>query len=144
MNNRNQPKRICSEVVYSEKVQRISDMKWAGSRHEAHTGICQFCNNVLPHAYRVFDREGKMHEVTAESKGGAKAQNWIEEDAIPEGIYVYALAACEVMTDEDLFYNGIAHYEKRTEEWKDLEKQKAARRIALAESSKIPAKAGWR
>lgn len=145
MDNYNEIKRPCADVVYSEKVKRVSDMKWAGSRHKAHTGICQFCNNPLPFAYRVFTPDGKCYEVTMESKGGAKAQHMIDTNSIPEGTHVFSLASCEVMCEGDVYSDGLAHYDQRAEEWKvtkDREANERARR-AVSETAVVTAGDNW-
>jgi hypothetical protein len=138
----NQIKRICSEVVYSEKVQRISDMKWAGSKHRATTGTCQFCNNPLPFAYRVFTPDGACHEVELNSKGGKKAQNLIDTKSIPEGTHIYALASCEAMCEPQVYVDGINHYGKRADDWSEKVKSDAAKRVKDATASPVTTLAG--
>ncbi len=150
----NTPKRICSEVVYSEKVQRISDMKWAGQSHNVHSGICQFCNNILQYSYRVFKesdvvlprKEGKLppcFEVETGSPGDMKAQGYVDENSAPEGTHVFALSCCEEMTSEALFYHAMEHYGKRVEDWREKQEKLAAERVAKVETLSVPAGKGW-
>ena len=139
----NEIKRICDEVVKSERVQRISDAKWAGQKHQSHTGLCQFCGNALPFAYRVFTSDGKCHEVTAESPGGARAQGIIDSGKMPEDTHVFALAACEVMCDGELYAAGIQHYEKRSEDWSAKVKFEANQRVKSVETEAAPEGSTW-
>lgn len=138
-------KRICSEVVYSEKVRRISDMKWAGQKHKAYTGICQFCNNPLKYSHRVLKesdvvlpvKEGSFPPsimVDTGSPGEIKAQGYLDNNSAPEGTHVFALSSCDVMTEEDLFYIAMEHYDKRVDDWREEVKAKAAARVERVES----------
>ncbi len=112
-----QAKRICSEIVLSDKVQRISDMKWAGDKHKTYTGFCQFCLNPLKYAYRVFTPDGKVYEYSLGSKEADRAQKQIETNTVKDGVKIFALAACEVMCDEKIYYYGISHYKQRAKDW---------------------------
>jgi hypothetical protein len=139
----NEIKQPCSEVVYSEKVQRISDMKWAGQKHKAHTGFCQFCGNALEFSYRVFTPDGACHEYAMGSQGAAKAKEQMDANTIKEGVHIYALAACEEMTDEELYRRGICHYEQRSDDWREKVKQEAIQRSRTTSPSPNSAGESW-
>ena len=142
MNNMNTKRQKCSEVVYSEKVHRISDMKWAGQKHRAEVGICQFCGHDLPAAYRVH-KDGKCYEFAADTPGGEKAARLIDENAIPMDVQIYGLSSCEVMCDEQLYYDGMAHYSKRAKAWRDTVQENARKRTDEAEAAVITTSKSW-
>jgi len=118
-------------MSYEARVKLAADIIWQGRKVEMAPGICKFCGERLPYSYRVI-KNGEVFETKPGSKAEQRAITLLD-DGEKEGVLVFPISACEIMCQEDLYWDA----KNMTNQWRDTWKknQKTKRNESLKETT---------
>lgn len=115
----------CSKIEYRDRVQRMADMIWQGSKAERPAaGICRFCGCELPVVYSV-SKKGKIFDVKRGDTNAIKrVDDILAKDEQPADMMIFPQGSCEVMCEEGLYREAQREILRRRERWRISQQQK--------------------